>query len=152
MRVVAAALMFLPFYSLAQAPQSPPSWPSQQSPFPQGPSGPDMRNPEVRHAIEKQQATYLAYQKCIGDHQKEFELYTAASQLIQVRNNRAGIETGLASSPAMRARWPGGYEQIVGATFETYRKAGGTAANADAVVAGVDPCSLTTAAKPGTKP
>jgi hypothetical protein len=147
MRTLAAILFVLPFCALAQAPQGSPGWGSQQAP-----SAPDFRDPEVRAAAQKQQAAYLAYQKCAGEHWKEFELFTATSQLIQARNNRVGIEAGLASNLGMRARWPGGYEQIVGESFETYRKAGGTAATPEAVVAGADPCPPPAVTKPAGKP
>src|SRR4051812_7271308 len=100
MKALAVILLLLPLYAPAQGPQGPSS-PSPQWAFPQAPSGPDMRDPEVRRAIERQQAAHLAYQKCILDHQKEFDLYTTASQVVQVRNSRANIEAELASNPAM---------------------------------------------------
>jgi hypothetical protein len=137
MRAVTVILACLPLVAVAQRaiPRI-----QQPSPLPQYvPSVPE-KDAASRIADQKLQAAYQEYRNCVADHPKQTELYLATARVIQARNDRARIEYELATSPALRARWPEGYDQIVASSLEDYRKAGGSAESVAAVVPMDDPC------------
>ena len=138
MRLAAAIVACLPLFTAAQRPL--PHIP-QPAPLPQYvPSVPE-KDVATRNAEQKLQAAYVEYQKCVADHPKQTELYLATSRVVQARSNKTKTEYELATSPALRARWPGDYEQILDSAFKDYREAGGSAQTVEAVAPMDDPCS-----------
>lgn len=97
-------------------------------------------DPAARQAFEEQRSAYLAYQKCVADHEPEYRLYSAAQQVIQVRDNRRAVEYELANNASRRAQFPGGFEQVLAAAFAHYQAAGGTETSASAVAPVANPC------------
>jgi hypothetical protein len=93
-----------------------------------------------REKVARERKVAREYQECITKHAAEFQLHVAASQVIEVRKSRAEFERALAENPALRARWPGGYDQSLASVYEEYRKAGGKATSAEAVTEVPHPC------------
>ena len=133
-----AAVLILVVLSFAAQAQRIPFNPAPP-PTPRYPPSAPLKDEGSRIAEERQEIAFREYQQCLKRHPKETDLYLAASRVARTRNDQAKIEYELAISPAMRAHWPDGYEQILASVFEEYRKAGGTAQNAEAVVPD-DPC------------
>src|SRR5262245_30874486 len=107
------------------------------------PAGPPVvvpRDPGVQRALEEQRSAFLAYQKCVADSDQQYRLYSASEQLINVRDNPRAVEYELATNPASREQFKGGYDEVIATALAHYQAAGGTASAAADVVRVANPC------------
>ena len=93
---------------------------------------------EQAEAFKKSMA---AYQQCIRDKAAEMRLTEAADGVISLRDRRAFWEPEVKRQTTLRSRYPQGFEQMLGETFDDYRSLGGTAMTVEAVRPVPPPCT-----------
>lgn len=91
-------------------------------------------------ATRGQPSAYTAFQQCRVDNKAAYDLFSAAQNLISIRDHPQSVEITFKMNPNLRNQYPGGVEQMLNLAFDNYRKLGGTARTVADVSAGTNPC------------
>lgn len=108
-----------------------------QQPMPR-PMVPTVADPSG--ASRGQPSAYTAFQQCRIDNKAAYDIFSAAENLISIRDHPQSVEITFRMNPNLRNQYPGGVEQMLSMAFEYYRKLGGTARTVAEVSAGTNPC------------
>jgi hypothetical protein len=87
-----------------------------------------------------QASAYTVFQQCRIENKATYDLFSAAQNLISIRDHPQSVEITFRMNPNLRNQYPGGVEQMLSMAFETYRKLGGTARTVAEVSEGTNPC------------
>src|SRR5262249_3395641 len=110
--VIVAAARMVPLGALGQPAESPVVVPL---------------DPGMQRALQAQPSAFLASQQCVAENDGQYRLFSATEPLIRARDNRKAVEYELATNPARREQFKGGYDEVMATALAHYRAAGGTA-------------------------
>ena len=129
-----AAAHLAPVVVLAQSPPSP------QAPATSMIVPADAKGQAAMRSLETQRQAFAAYQSCVAEHRREFDLHSVAADVIRFRDQRPAMERALKLDPQTAAQYPGGVDQVLAIQFARYRSLGGAAGSIAAVQPVASPC------------